>query len=187
MLYEEVPNNQQGMHYSGSVIWRADRTPPAAGGAPGYAVIAQVSMPSRPFDMAMTIRRNLDPALPASHIIEINFSMPPNSDTGGVSDMIGVMMKPDEESPGQHLAGSRVKVRDGFFMLGLSALDVDVRHNMDVLKAKPWFGIPVRYHNGSRAVLVIEKGEAGEKILAEAFTRWNEPTTAAAGASTQKK
>lgn len=188
MLFEEVPDDPQGKRYTGSVTWRAEQTPPtAAGGTPGFAVIAQVAMPDRPLDMTMTIRRNLDPALPASHIIEINFSLPPDSNSGGISDMVGVMMKPDEEAPGQHLAGSRAKVRDGFFILGLSSLAVDVLHNMDVLKNRPWFGIPIRYKNGSRAVLVIEKGEAGEKAFGEAFTRWNAPAAAADGASAKRK
>jgi hypothetical protein len=110
--------------------------------------------------------------------------MPADSATGGVAEMIGVMMKPDQEAPGQHLAASRVKVRDGFFMLGLSALDIDARHNIDALRNRPWFGIPIRYKNGSRAVLVIEKGETGDRAFTEAVTRW---TADAAGARAQKK
>jgi hypothetical protein len=182
-LYEQVSSDQQGKRYSGSVIWRAEQASSTAGGAPAFTVTAQVTVPDRPLNMTRAIRRNLDPSLPASHMMEINFGLPQDSATGGISDAVGVMMKPDEEAPGQHLVGSRVKVRDGFFMLGLSAVDIDVRHNMDVLRNRPWFGIPIRYKNGSRAVLMIEKGETGDKVFADAFTRWNAP----AGASAQKK
>jgi len=54
---------------------------------------------------------------------------------------------------------------------------------MDVIRNRPWFGIPIRFQNGNRAVLVIEKGETGERVFADAFARWNAP----AGASAQKK
>ncbi len=146
-------------------------------------VIAEVTIPERRLNMTLAMRRNLDATLPASHTIDISFSLPPDSSTGGVSDSVGVMMKPDEEAPGQRLAGTRVKVRDGFFIFGLSALDIDVRHNMDVLQNRPWLGFPIRYQNGSRALLTIEKGDTGGKVLTEAFARW----AATTGTSAQKK
>jgi DUF2939 family protein len=180
-LYEETPGGQ-GRRYDGTVTWRAEHA--TGDNAASLTVIAQVKVPERPLDLTMSIRRNLDPALPATHTMELNFDMPADSVTGGITDMVGVMMKPDQEAPGQHLAASRVKVRDGFFILGLSALDVDARHNIDVLRNRPWFGIPIRYKNGNRAVLVIEKGETGDRLFADAVTRWNAD---AAGARAQKK
>lgn len=184
-LFEELPNDQRGRRFSGSVIWRAEQALAGVGIVPNFIVKAQVTIPDRALDMTMTISLNLDATLPASHAIEINFSLPANSDIGGITDAVGIMMKPDQEAPGQHLAGSRVKVRDGFFMLGLSGLDVDQRHNIELLQNRPRFGIPIRYGNNSRAVVVIEKGETGEKVFAEAFTRWNAAFTS--GASPQKK
>ena len=166
------------------MTWRLEAAQGTAGNAPGFTIIAQVKVPERPLDLTMSIRRNVDPTLPATHTIELNFDMPADSITGNVTDMVGVMMKPDQEAAGQHLAASRVKVREGFFILGLSALDVDARHNNDLLRNRPWLGIPIRYKNGGRAVAVIEKGETGDRAFTEAFTRWNAD---AAGARTQKK
>ena len=182
-LYEEAPGGQ-GKRYDGTVTWRLEQVQATAGSVPGFTVIAQVKVPERPLDLTMSIRRNVDPTLPATHTIELNFDMPADSTTGNVTDMVGVMMKPDQEAAGQHLAASRVKVRDGFFILGLSALDVDARHNNDLLRNRPWLGIPIRYKNGGRAVAVIEKGETGDRAFAEAFTRWDAD---AAGARAQKK
>jgi DUF2939 family protein len=182
-LYEEIPGGQ-GKRYDGTVTWRAEQVQATAGNVAGFTVIAQVKVPERPLDMTMSIRRNLDPTLPATHTVELSFDSSSDASTGGVTDMVGIMMKPDQEAAGQHVAASRVKVRDGFFILGLSALDVDARHNSDLLRNRPWFGIPIRYTNGGRAVLVIEKGETGDRAFAEAFTRW---TADAAGARAQKK
>jgi hypothetical protein len=187
ILFEELPNDQHGKRTNGSVTWRVERTPPVAGGAPDLAVTAEVKVPDHPLAMTMTIRRNTDASLPASHTLEINFTTPPGSSASGIGDVLGVMMKPDEEAPGQHLAGSRAKVRDGFFMLGLSSLDIDVRQNMDLLKGRPWFGLPIRTNSGRRAVLAIEKGDTGEKVLAEAFAQWDAPPAPAAAATAQSQ
>jgi len=43
------------------VAWRTELTPPPPGGGePGLTVIAQVSMPARPLNLTMEIRRNFD-------------------------------------------------------------------------------------------------------------------------------
>jgi hypothetical protein len=181
-LYEEDPKDAQGKLYSGSAIWRTEQIQAASGGESNLVVYAQVNIPGRPLSATIAIRRNLDRALPASHTVDVSFELPANSPSKGVQDMVGIMMKPNEEAPGQNLAGTRVKVRDGFFLLGLSAIDLDVQHNMQILKDRAWFGIPFRYGNGNRAVLVIEKGSSGEKSLAEAFAQWGSAAAVRPGA-----
>ena len=110
--------------------------------------------------------------------------MPPDSPTQGILDVVGIMMKPNEEVSGQQLAGTRVKVSKDFFLMGLSAIELDVQHNMQVLKDRPWLGIPFVYNNNNRAVLSIEKGEAGGKIIADEIARW---TAAANNAGAPKR
>jgi hypothetical protein len=182
ILYEEDASTPAGKSYSGWVTWR---TEPATGANAGdNAIVAQIVLPDRPLSMTMTLVRNLDSSLPASHTIEVKFDVPPDSPTQGILDVVGVMMKPNEEVSGQQLAGTRVKVAKDFFLMGLSAIDLDVQHNMQVLKDRPWLGIPFVYNSNNRAVLSIEKGEAGGKIIAEAIERWS--ATAAAGASAKR-
>ena len=183
-LFEEVPNDLQGKRHHGSVVWRTEQTPSVTGGPPTLTVMAQVNIPDRPLKMTLAIRRNLDQTLPASHMIDVNFDLPANTDTGGIRDITGIIMKATEEATGQTLAGSRVKVQDGFFLFGLSSMDVDLRHNVQLVTDRPWIGLPIRYGNGGRAVLVIEKGETGSKTLAEAFAQWS---AAPASGAAQKK
>ena len=66
----------------------------------------------------------------------------------------------------------------------MSAIELDVQHNMQVLKDRPWIGIPFVYNSNNRAVLSIEKGETGSKIIADEIARW---TAAPAGNSGQKR
>ena len=178
ILYEEDPSTPTGKSYSGWVAWR---TQPGTGANAGdNSIVAQVVLPDRPLSMTMTLLRNLDRSLPASHTIEVKFDIPADSPTQGILDVVGVMMKPNEEVSGQQLAGTRVKVAKDFFLMGLSAIELDVQHNMQVLKDRPWLGIPFVYNSNSRAVLSIEKGDTGSKIIADEIARWTAAGNAAA-------
>jgi hypothetical protein len=47
-----------------------------------------------------------------------------------------------------------------------------VQRNIQLLKERPWFDIPLVYTSGGRAILAIEKGPPGERAFAEAFAAW---------------
>jgi hypothetical protein len=78
-------------------------------------------------------------------------------------------MKQAEQARGTPLSGLAVKVTNGFFLIGLSAVDTDVRHNVQLLKERSWFDIPTVYANGGRATLAMEKGAPGDHAFAEIF------------------
>jgi hypothetical protein len=83
-------------------------------------------------------------------------------------------MKPSEQSRGVPLAGFAVKVTNGFFLIGLSASDADRDRNLQLLKERSWFDIPVVYNNNRRAILALEKGNPGERAFEEAFKAWEQ-------------
>ncbi len=174
VLYEEDPSNPQGKRYVGSAVWHTETVSPGPGLAPELAVRADVEIPERHLRMTWSLRRNSDKALPASHTIEIMFTLPADFDQGGVGNVPGVLMKTSEEARGVPLAGLAVKVTDGYFLIGLSAVDIDVQRNIDLLKNRDWFDIPIVYTNGKRAILAMEKGTPGERAFAEAFRAWGE-------------
>ena len=76
---------------------------------------------------------------------------------------------PDNGAP---LSGLAVKVTNNFFLVGLSSAEADVNRNLQVLKERAWFDIPVVYNNGRRAILAVEKGTPGDRVFAEAFRAW---------------
>ncbi len=172
VLYEEDPNDPQGKRYVGSVIWRTETVSPGPGLAPELAVRADVTIPERKITMTWSLRRNTDQALPASHTIEIQFSLPPDFAGGGIANVPGILMKQSEQTRGTPLAGLAVKVTNGFFLIGLSSTESDVQHNIQLLKERPWFDIPVVYTNGGRAILAMEKGPPGDRAFADAFAAW---------------
>ncbi len=131
VLYEEDPNDPQGKRYVGSVIWRTETVSPGPGLAPELAVRADVEIPERRITMTWSLRRNTDKALPASHTVEIMFNLPADFPGGGVANVPGILMKQSEQARGTPLAGLAVKVTNGFFLVGLSAVDTDVQRNIE--------------------------------------------------------
>jgi hypothetical protein len=133
-------------------------------------------VPDRRITMTWSIRRNTDPNLPASHTVEITFSLPADFAGGGIDKVPGILMKQAEQTRGIPLAGQAVKVTTGFFLIGLSAVDADVQRNVQLLKERAWFDVPVVYNNGRRAILAMEKGTPGERAFEQAFATWTRST-----------
>ena len=172
VLYEEDPQNPEGNRYVGSALWRTETVSPGPGLAPELAIRADVEVPERRLAMTLSIRRNTDQALPASHTIEILFNLPADFAFGGVTNVPGILMKEAEQTRGAPLSGLAVKVTNNFFLVGLSSAEADVTRNLQVLKERAWFDIPVVYNNGRRAILAVEKGNPGDRVFAEAFRAW---------------
>src|SRR5262245_8121322 len=174
VLYEEDPADPQGKRFVGSAIWRTETVSPGPGQAAEVAVRADVEIPERRIAMTWSLRRNSDPNLPASHTVEIMFRLPQDFPSGGVSNVPGILMKQAEQSRGTPLSGLAVKVTTGFFLIGLSSTDADRERNVQLLKERAWFDIPVVYGNNRRAILALEKGTPGERAFEEAFKAWKQ-------------
>ena len=122
VLYEEDPADPNGKRFVGSAIWRTETVSPGPGQPPDLAVRADVEIPERKLAMTWSLRRNTDKALPASHTVEIMFKLPADFPSGGISNVPGILMKQAEQTRGMPLAGLAVKVTNGFFLIGLSAV-----------------------------------------------------------------
>jgi S1-C subfamily serine protease len=160
ILYEEEPNNPQGRKYSGSVTWRAEKV--ARG---QLSIRADIKIPQRQMSVVLKMSRNTDPELRASHVIDIVF----NRD---IANVPGILMKNSEQERGTPLAGLAVKYQQTSFLVGLPS--ADVQRNVELLKDGSWFDIPFVYRNGGRGIIAVQKGEAGNRLLAEAFLSWGQ-------------
>ena len=174
VLYEEDPSDPNGKRFVGSAIWRTESVTPGPGQPPELAIRADVEVPERKLAMTWSLRRNTDKTLPASHTVEIIFKLPTEFPSGGISNVPGILMKQAEQTRGTPLAGLAVKVTSGFFLIGLSSVDADKERNLQLLKDRSWFDIPVVYNNNRRAILAMEKGTPGERVFAEAFKVWKQ-------------
>jgi hypothetical protein len=82
VLYDEDPSNPRGEQYVGSVVWRTEVVK-TAGQPDDVAVHADIDIPPRKLKATMSLKRNLDKSLPATHVIELTFRLPPDFVGGG--------------------------------------------------------------------------------------------------------
>jgi hypothetical protein len=181
VLYEEDNTDPKGKQYVGSVIWRTEQIRASGGQNADIAVRADIEIPDRKFKMTMSFRRNTDTSLPASHTAELTFILPPDFAGGRVDNVAGILMKNNEQALGTPLAGLAVKVTDSFFLEGLSNIAAERTHNLQLLKERGWFDVPLVYVNQRRAIIAIEKGAPGDRAFADAFAAWGQsPATTSA-------
>ena len=138
------------------------------------AIRGDIDIPDRKFKMTFLIRRNNDSSLPASHTAELTFILPPDFAGGAIDNVPGILMKSNEQARGTPLAGLAVKVTDGFFLVGLSNVDADRSRNIQLLKERSWFDIPLVYTNKRRAIIAMEKGAPGERAFNDVFAAWGQ-------------
>ena len=176
ILYEEATGEDpnKGFAFSGRVAWELASEPGSEGQPPQTVIYGTVEIPDRGLKMAMTIRKNTDTALPASHLVELLFDIPKDFPGGGIASVPGLILKPSEQARGEALRGAAARVANGFFWVALSSKEKDVKANVDLLRERSWFDIPILYDSGKRAILTIEKGAPGQRVFARAFRTWNE-------------
>jgi hypothetical protein len=109
----------------------------------------------------LSIRHNNDATLPASPRFEVHFIVPSDFAHQGINSMPGILM-----SGVIPLALSAVKVTDNSFEFDLGRLGLD--RNLQLLKERTWFYVPLVYDDGGRALLSIEKDPGGERAFRDA-------------------
>lgn len=180
VLYEEGPNQQSGEASQGTVTWRTESVSGGADQPLDTALRGDIEIPGRKLRATLTIRRNVDATLPASHTIEIQFTLPEDFPNAGISNVPGVLMKADEAARGAAVSGLSVRVTSGFFLIGLSNIETERSVNEQLLRDRGWIDIPILYDNGRRAVLTLEKGNPGQQAFQDAFSAWRSASSNAA-------
>jgi hypothetical protein len=171
VIYEEdVSNPQRPKATPGRVVWRLEAMNAGQGQPLETVIRAVVDYPDIGMVLTLTMRRNTDPALPASHTIDLSFVSPGEGRT--VREAGVLLLKSDEAVRATPTAGLPVPVRDNLFLIGLSNLPSDVERNTDLLRNRNWIDLPIRFASGQRAILTFEKGVSGDQVIAEAFSRW---------------
>jgi hypothetical protein len=173
-LYEEDPSTPYGKSYSGTVVWRIEGSARGSSQRSELAIGAYMEVPERKFAMTWLLRRNNDPTLPASHVVEMTFNLPADFPSGNVAYVPGITMKAHEQRRGVALRGNAVKVNGGLFRLDLSNVGADRRHNLELLNQRDWFDIAMVYGNKQRALLAVDKGAAGARMFNKVLAAWGQ-------------
>lgn len=154
--------------HMGTVVW--SQIPAAAGQAPMLKAVAD--LPDLKGHAEVTIKKNLDTALPASHLIDVKFTFDDGSEIKAVTQMDKPLMHQDDGQRLDPMSGAAVKVGDNHFLVGLAKGDADLSHNLDLIATHSWFDFPIILLDGKVAKLTIEKGTDGEALIAQTLAAW---------------
>lgn len=171
-LYEEGLGNSAATRDNAAIVWSTAQEPPGEGLPPETVIKGLLEVPGRGLTMDLTIRRNLDESLSASHIIELLFTVPSDFSGGSIDTLARFVMKANEQARGEPLVAVPVKINSGFFMIALNNLQQARESNKRLLLESGWVDIPLGYTSGRRALVTLEKGAIGNRIFREAFEDW---------------
>ncbi|MCD2174216.1 hypothetical protein [Rhizobium sp. C4] len=169
-LYEERLGQASPTALEGTVTWSVK--PDDQDGKKGKMIQGDISVPGRKMSAIFTLRKNNDPTLPASHIIELTFSLPKEFEGRGIESVLRISMKDKEQEQGDPLVAVPAKITDYFHMIALNAFADAVKTNLNLLKSRDWMDVPVTYSNGRRALLTLQKGPDGQRVFDEVISSW---------------
>ena len=153
----------------GSTVWST--IPPAPGQPARVAVKADADIPDLKMHASMTLRKNTDPTLPATHTIDLRFSFADGAPITGVKDV-----EPKTRNLGstasEPLRAVKVKISDVYFLIALAKGDQDTARNLDLMQTHAWFDFSLLLNDNRIAKLVFEKSAKGDAMLAKAFEAW---------------
>jgi hypothetical protein len=140
-----------------------------ANGTAGPALVATFDIPATGTAIQLSMRKNMDATLPASHLIEVVTSLPKNLPGKAIADIGELVVKLGPEADGVPLIGDVTKVSDGVFWIGLSAVPSNTEVNLRLLELGAFFDLPLTYKSGQHATLTFEKGRTGVAAFEQAL------------------
>lgn len=170
-LYEERIGQATPVAVPGSISWSAVREN-GPDGKPDPQIQGRINVPERGISALLTVKRNTDNSLPASHIIEVVFSVPPDFEGGAIENLQRIAMKRTEQDRGDPLVAVTAKVTDDTYLVALNDFEDVVKRNMELLSTRGWIDIPITYRNGRRALITLDKGTTGGNVFQQVMREW---------------
>lgn len=167
IYYTQGVDDTPGEASEGKVTWTKVQQPD---GLP--AIQGRIDVANPKIDVVITIAKNTDPGLPASHLIEITFDGIENMSGSSIDRIPAIVLKPNEQARGQPLVGAGVPVTDSMFWIALSDKTEQVSINIATLRDGIWFDMPLLFKDQKRALITFEKGGQGEALFKEVMAVW---------------
>jgi hypothetical protein len=170
MLVASADNPQKPVVSLGSTVWSLI---PAAPGQPAtVAVKAEADIPDLKMHATMTLRKNTDPTLQATHTIDLKFSFAEGAPITGFKDVGLPQMRMEDSTAAEALTSVKVKISDTYFLIALAKGDSDTARNLDLMKTRAWFDFPLLLNDDRIAKVVFQKSPEGQAMLEKAFDAW---------------
>jgi hypothetical protein len=156
----------------GSVVWRTDTVSGGQGQSLQSAIRGLVDVPDSRLRAEITIQRNRDPAFPASHTIQVQFSSLGVSEVGPIQNLSQIEFRQTENQPGYALAGQGIAVMQDLFLVALAQIEPAQSRNVEMMRSRPLIYLEFQAAGGRRGAMIIEKGVTGQQVFEDAFRAW---------------
>jgi DnaJ domain/MORN repeat len=170
MLVASADNPQKPVVSLGSTVWSL--IPPVPNQPATVAVKAEADIPDLKMHASMTLRKNTDPTLQATHTIDLKFSFLEGAPITGFKDVGLPQMRKEDSTAAEALTSVKVKISDTYFLIALAKGDSDTR-NLDLMQTRSWFDFPLLLNDERIAKVVFQKSPEGQAMLEKAFDAWN--------------
>jgi hypothetical protein len=179
MLIATADNPQKPVVSLGSATWSL--IPPMSGQPVTVAVKAEADIPDLKMHATMTLRKNTDPTLQATHTIDLKFSFAEGAPITGFRDVGLPQMR--KGTAAESLSSVRVKISDIYFLIALAKIKTDTARNLDLMKTRASFDFPLLLNDDRIAKFVFQKSPEGQAMLDKAFEAWNAAVSEPPGAA----
>jgi hypothetical protein len=170
MLVAAADNPQKPAVSLGSTTWSL--IPPAPNQPATVAVKAEADIPDLKMHATMTLRKNTDPTLQATHTIDLKFSFAEGAPITGFKDVGLPQMRKEDSTAAEALTSVKVKISDTYFLIALAKGESDTARNLDLMQTRAWFDFPLLLNDERIAKVVFQKSPEGQAMLDKAFEAW---------------
>ena len=170
MLIASADNPQKPAVSLGSTVWSL--IPPAPNQPATVAVKAEADIPDLKMHATMTLRKNTDPTLQATHTIDLKFSFAEGAPITGFKDVGLPQMRKEDSTAAEALTSVKVKISDTYFLIALAKGEADIARNLDLMQTRSWFDFPLLLNDERIAKVVFQKSPEGQAMLEKAFDAW---------------
>jgi hypothetical protein len=170
MLIASADNPQKPAVSLGSTVWSV--IPPAPNQPATVGVKAEADIPDLKMHATMTLRKNTDPTLQATHTIDLKFSFAEGAPITGFKDVGLPQMRKEDSTAAEALTSVKVKISDTYFLIALAKGEADIARNLDLMQTRSWFDFPLLLNDDRIAKVVFQKSAEGQAMLEKAFDAW---------------
>jgi clan AA aspartic protease (TIGR02281 family) len=175
MLVSSADTPQKPVVSLGSTVWSLI---PAAPNQPAtVAVKAEAHIPDLKMHATMTLRKNSDPTLQATHTIDLKFSFADGAPIAGFKDVGLPQMRMGDSTAAEALTSVKVKINDTYFLIALAKGESDSARSLHLMRTRAWFDFPLLLNDDRIAKVVFQKSAEGQAMLEKAFDVWNAPAS----------
>ncbi|OXT02624.1 hypothetical protein B7H23_06975 [Notoacmeibacter marinus] len=171
---EERTANEELRRLQGSVVWSKVQEQPGPDMEVEPALRADLYIPDTGTSMRMTMRRNGDRSLPASHVIEVIFEPTTQEPGRSVRNILRMMFKESEAAPGNPLNAFPAEIGSNFFLMMLDEGQQARQANLELIRNRDWIDLLVILEAGRRALFTMEKGLPGTDVVDEVLDYWQQ-------------